>query len=428
MNTTPAGSDISARIRQARGKFACMAASYTLGTFNDNFFKQAALVLAVEAGRSTMQGYAVAAFTVPFILLAAPAGWMADRFSKRHVVIGAKTTEFLAMLVGAAGVCLGHWPLMFTMLAIMGVQATFFSPAMNGSLPELYPESYVPRANAVLRMLVTLAILGGVALAGVALDRPGVWHDIGRGRWAVAITVIGVALVGLLVSFGVPRRPAANPRAPYPWNGPMTTCRHLLLTLKDPILAVTILADVYIWFVGSLGILVINPLGIDQFGLSKTMTSGLVATQLVGIGVGGLLASRFIRGPRWYRTVAPAGVAMSAVMIALLWTPHAGPAARLPLLLGLIFLLGALGGVILIPVESFLQVRPAPHEKGSVLAAVNFVVFSGILLSGFVANGLNAWCRPTVAFAWIGAAGLAMSVALHIAYRKGGAGACSLKS
>ena len=425
MTPLPADPEFTARIRQARAKFICMAGSYTLGTFNDNFYKQAALVLAVEAGRTSMQGYAVAAFTLPFIILAAPAGWMADRFSKRHVVIGAKTTEFLAMLVGALGVCIGNWPLIFTMLAIMGVQATFFSPAMNGSLPELYPESYVPRANAVLRMLVTLAILAGVALAGVALDQPGLWRGIGRGRWAVAITVIGVALVGLLVSFGVPRRPAANPAARYPWDGPIHTCRHLLLTLRDPLLAVTILADVFIWFVGSLGILIINPLGIDQFGLSKTMTSGLVATQLVGIGVGGLLASRFIRGPAWYRSVAPAGAAMSVVMIALLGVPHAAPAAQRPILFGLIFLLGLLGGLILIPVESFLQVRPAAHEKGSVLAAVNFVVFSGILISGFAANGLNAWFRPTVAFGITGALSLAASVALHIAYGKGRAVACS---
>ena len=428
MHSAPADSDITARIRQARGRFACMAASYALGTFNDNFFKQAALLLAVEAGRTAMQGYALAAFTLPFIVLASAAGWMADRFAKRRVVIGAKAMEFMAMLIGALGMCLGNWPLIFTMLAIMGIQATFFSPALNGRLPELYPESYVPRANAVLRLLVTLAILAGVALAGVALDRPGVWRGIARGRWAVAGTVIGVAFLGLLVSYGVPRRPAANSRMPYPWNGPVHTVRRLALTLRDPILAVTILADVFIWFIGSLGILIVNPLGKNEFLLTTTKTSALVATQLVGIGVGGLLASRFVRGPRWYRAVAPAGGAMSLAMLAFPCVSLAAPDARLPVLFCLLFLLGAMGGVILIPVESFLQVRPAAHEKGSVLAAVNFVVFSGIFISSFVANGLNAWCRPTVAFAWTGAGSLVASVALHFAYRQGGAGSCSSKS
>lgn len=425
MNTASINPAFKSRIRAARGKFACMAASYTLGTFNDNFYKQAALILAVEAGRTSMQGYALAAFTIPFIVLAAPAGWMADRFAKRRVVIGAKTVELLAMLAGALGVCLGNWTLIFVMLTTMGIQAAFFSPAMNGSLPELYPESYVPRANAILRMLVTLAILAGVALAGVALDRPGEWRGIGNGRVAVSAVVIGVALAGLLVSLGVPRRTAANPGAPYPWTGPIHTCRHIAGIWRDRLLAVTVLADVFIWLTGSVGILVINPLGLDQFGLSKTMTSVLVATQLAGIGVGGLAAGRFVRGPHWHRIVAPGGAAMSAVMIAMVLTPHAPPALRLPLLIGLLFLLGVTGGVILIPVESFLQVRPAPHEKGSVLASVNFVVFAGILLSGFIANGLNALCRPTTAFVCLGLGSLAASAWLFRAYRKEEATSCS---
>src|ERR1035437_7789548 len=180
-------------IRRGRGKFACMAAAYTLGVFNDNFYKQAALVLAVAAGRNSMQGFALAVFTLPFILFSAPAGWMADRFPKSKVVIGAKACEFLAMLAGAAGIYLRHWSLIFTMLAIMGLQATFFSPALHGSLPELYPEWYIPRANGILRMLVTVAILSGIALAGVALDVPGQWRGMNLSLVMVGATVVAVS-------------------------------------------------------------------------------------------------------------------------------------------------------------------------------------------------------------------------------------------
>jgi len=38
---------IRQQIRGARAKFAAMAASYSLGAFNDNFFKQAAMLLAL---------------------------------------------------------------------------------------------------------------------------------------------------------------------------------------------------------------------------------------------------------------------------------------------------------------------------------------------------------------------------------------------
>jgi acyl-[acyl-carrier-protein]-phospholipid O-acyltransferase/long-chain-fatty-acid--[acyl-carrier-protein] ligase len=45
-------------ILSARKKFLAMAAAYCLGVFNDNYFKQAAMLLAVTAGLSHLQGWA----------------------------------------------------------------------------------------------------------------------------------------------------------------------------------------------------------------------------------------------------------------------------------------------------------------------------------------------------------------------------------
>ncbi|HOD33746.1 MAG TPA: MFS transporter, partial [Holophaga sp.] len=139
MSQTPAR-PLSAEVRRP---FLAMAASYVLGTFNDNFFKQAVMLLAVTQGQKELQGLAALAFTLPFVLLAAPAGWMADRFPKRTVVVGAKALETAAALVGLAGLVTGHLELMVGMVGLMGLQATFFSPALNGSIPELHPAEEV---------------------------------------------------------------------------------------------------------------------------------------------------------------------------------------------------------------------------------------------------------------------------------------------
>ena len=61
---------------------AALGASYTLGTFNDNFFKQAALLLAVSLGYSGFQAWG----TFLFVLFSAWAGWLADRFPKKYLV------------------------------------------------------------------------------------------------------------------------------------------------------------------------------------------------------------------------------------------------------------------------------------------------------------------------------------------------------
>jgi len=60
------------------------------GVFNDSFFRQSAMLLAISEGARSKQGWIMALFTVPYLIVAAPAGWLADRFPKRGVVIAAK--------------------------------------------------------------------------------------------------------------------------------------------------------------------------------------------------------------------------------------------------------------------------------------------------------------------------------------------------
>ncbi len=404
-------------IRQARSKFAAIAGAFSLGVFNDNFYKQAVLILAVAMGQTSMQGHALAVFTFPFLLFAAPAGWLSDRFSKRRVIIGCKWLELLAMALGAAGILADCWPLIFGMLAVMGFQATLFSPALNGSIPELYPAGYVIRANALLRMASTSAILLGIALAGVILDRPGAVWGVEAGRYYVGAAVLLTALAGLLLAYGAPFKPPACPGRPFPWTGPWATLKSLRAILRDRLLAIGLAANIFIWFAGSLQILIINPLGIRQFQLSKTATSFLIVTQLVGIVVGGLASPRLVTPERWHRLLPPSGLGMGLAMLAMAAVPLLPPPAILPALYGAIAVTGIFGGLFLIPIESFLQLRADPTKKGEVWASANFAVFAGILLSGPLSNVMHAVWRPTTSMGIIGGFALAASLVLRAVFR-----------
>lgn len=412
-------SDTTALIRQARAKFLAMAITYALGVFNDNFYKQAVLLLAVAAGHTQMQGYALVVFTLPFMLFAAPAGWFADRYPKGAVVIGSKWLEVAAMVFGALGICLDTAWLTFLMLFTMAAQSTLFSPALNGSIPELYPEDYVIRANAVLRVFVTVAILAGIALAGVGLDVRGEpVLGIGRGRLVVGIGVVAVALAGVAMSYGVAHRPAAAPGKPFPWRGPLDTLRDLGRLRADPLLRLTAAASVFIWFLGSLEVLLLNPLGLRQVGLSGTATSGLIATQLVGVAAGGVLSTRLARGVRWHRVLLPAGLAIAVPMLFFPLVPRLPATMLHTALFGLTGTVGVAGGLFLIPVESFIQVRPPADRRGATLAAVNFACFAGMLVSGLISNVLNATCQPTTSFGLLGGFTVPAVLGLAWAYRK----------
>jgi acyl-[acyl-carrier-protein]-phospholipid O-acyltransferase/long-chain-fatty-acid--[acyl-carrier-protein] ligase len=305
------------------------------------------------------------------------------------------------------------------MVSTMGLQSCIFGPSLNGSIPELYPASYVTTANGVLKVFVTMAILSGVAVAGFVLDSRGEVFGFPAGPFWVAMTALCVAGLGFAASFGVPHRPAAMQHArKFPWTGPADSIRTVVHCFRDRVLGLAIVADMFVWFAGSLEIPVINVLGEEQFGYSASATSGMIVAELGGIAAGGLLAVKIATGPRWHRVLVPAalGLAAGMGMVAAAATLPSEPVRYYGILLGLI-VAGVAGGLFMIPCESFVQVRPPAERRGQVISATNFMVFIGIMASGPLANVLNEYVRPSVSFALVGGLSLAAALGLWLALR-----------
>ncbi|MHC4984726.1 MAG: MFS transporter, partial [Planctomycetota bacterium] len=135
--------------RAGRKNFLAMAAAYSLGVFNDNFYRRSVVVLAILSG-AIAEGWVLVIFAAPYVMFAWVAGWLADRFSKHRVVVLAKALELVAMSLGGVALVTGNWPLLLAMVFVMALQSCLFGPSLNGSIPELYPAAYVPRANSLL--------------------------------------------------------------------------------------------------------------------------------------------------------------------------------------------------------------------------------------------------------------------------------------
>jgi len=402
-------------IKAARAKFIAMAISYCLGVFNDNYFKQAAMLMAVTAGLSQLQGTATILFALPFILFSSWAGWMADRFAKRSVVIWSKAVELVAMLIGAAGAITGNWFCIMTMLFLIGSQAAFFSPALNGSIPELYPVAYVPKANAILKLVTTLSILLGIATAGISLDRsPLRLGHLNPGALLVAVVVVLVAVLGLIASFGIHRRPAAAKGRPFPLFGPLSSLGDILSICADRQMLIALFADNFFYFLATIVVLTINTIGLKQLEFSQTVTSLLSVSLMLGVCLGSFLAARLVTMENWSRLLCQSAMGMAAGLF------MAGATVLLPSSVRLIWIAVALagtgisGGLFLIPVASYLQVRPADSEKGKVLATVNFSGFIGIMLAGTVFTGFDRIFSPAMAMICLGGFSLLAAWTIHL--------------
>ncbi len=393
-------------VREARGKFLAMAATYFLGVFNDNFFKQAALLLAVVAGLSGLQGTATALFSLPFILFSAYGGWLADKYCKRQVIIGAKILEVLAMLLGAYGIYTMNWTWILAMVFLMGMQSTFFGPALNGSIPELYPPWYVTKANALLKLVTTVAILLGMATAGIALDQHWLDTEISFGRILVCIVVLSVSLLGLVTAFRIKKMDRCGSHLPFPWSGPWVSMKDSINLRHDPLLLLAVLGDSFFYFFSLLAVMMINTLGISELHMSKSQTSLLAVSLMVGVCIGALIAARITSSKRWSFVLAPACFGMGLCVLG------AGVVASIAVsfqwLLLMLTLMGAgvCGGVFLIPLTSFIQVRPKNNEKGKVIAAANFCAFSAMLIAGKVFTFLDAIFLPSHNMLSLGGTGI----------------------
>lgn len=382
-----------------------MGTTYAMGTFNDNFFKQAALLLAASAGLESIQGIASAMFALPFVACSAWAGWLADRMPKNRLVVWSKFMELAAMFIGVWSLVSMNWTVIVGVVFLMGLQATIFSPALNGAIPENFAAPEVPRVNALLKLATTATILLGIAAGGLVLDLPGLsafdtlspQGEHGFGRLAVGAVAVFVAVVGLVSAFGIGRGAApAGASAPFPLLGPVHSVLHALECRKrDPHLFLTLAGEAFFYCMSSFALLCINNLGIAQLGFSLTVTSLLSVALMIGICVGSVLAGRYDANI-WRRIMTPACAGLGLGLMLSGLAPLMPEVLRFPYLFILLTFSGVCGGLYLIPLVSFIQVRPAATEKGKVLGISNFSCFSGILLSGVV----FAWLAK-VAPAWL---------------------------
>src|SRR3954470_13746446 len=172
-----------------------------LGAFNDNLFKIVVSMMAVHlvtAGRAGRELSIVSAvFILPFLLFSGYAGQLADVYSKRTVLVISKSLEIAAAGLGLIAFAFNHLQLTYAVLFLIALQATFFSPAKYGILPEILPDRDLSRANGVLEMSTFVAIVLGTAAGGYLFDAS-------RGHlWVIGALVVGVAVIGTATSFGI---------------------------------------------------------------------------------------------------------------------------------------------------------------------------------------------------------------------------------
>ncbi|HEY4262323.1 MAG TPA: MFS transporter, partial [Schlesneria sp.] len=280
--------------------FMCLMAVQFLTVLNDNAFRWLVVPLAkhkLSPGAALSLG--LAGFTLPFIFLATPSGYLADRFSKTKVIRYCKIAEIIIMLLGLAAIISGQTSLLFFVVVLTGAMAALFSPSKSGSIPELVEESQLSRANGLMGLMTVvpaaIGFLLGKLLAGLALPE-GAADVTTASILPAAATIMGIAVVGWLASYGIHYMPAADTTRKFPWNPFAETVASLKLLGSDRPLLRASLGIAFFWILASLAQMNVDQLGQQELKMPELRIGVLGMMLVLGVGGGSVLAGRWSGG------------------------------------------------------------------------------------------------------------------------------------
>lgn len=331
-------------------------------------------VLTLDAGPGEI-GLLATFQTLPFLLLSIPLGLLADRVSRRQLMVGAEILRAASLVGLLAALLLGG--LSLTLLAFLGfagaVGTVAFSVAAPALVPALVPRDALARANGRLELARSAAYTGGPALAGALV------------AWAGASSAFVLAAVlsaaAALALWGIVE-PHRAPVAP----------RHPLLDLKDgvrlvwqhPLLRPIVLTAVawnLAWFVLQAAYV---PYAMRVLGLSAAGVGVTLAVYGVGMMLGALVAPRIVAALPFGRALQLGPVMSvlgSAVMLASWFFPYG-------VLAGVSFFLFGFGPILWVITSLTLRQTVTPNAMLGRVSAVFLTVNMGARPLGAALGGV----------------------------------------
>jgi MFS family permease len=396
-------------------RFLPIFATQFLGAFNDNLFRTSMVMLVIygiyrdatqEAAFSAVAG---GLFILPFFLLSALAGQLADAGDKARIVRIVKTAEIIIMLAGAAGLLLHNVPLLLLALCAMGVHSTFFGPIKYAILPQHLQRDEVLGGTGLVEAGTYVAILGGTLLGGIlVVQRPdGSFH-----AEFAALAVLAVAVVGRIVGGKVPPAPPAADAPPLKmdWHIVRASISLVSATLHIPRLFLAILAISFFWAMGAVLAAQFPPLVKNSLGADQQVATLFLAIFSIGVAIGSVAVNRLLRGLVSARYSPGSALGMGLFVLDLHRRVKGWPAGETELrdlsaflstpggYLITLDLLGVAiaGGMFVVPLYAFLTTTVPKSETARTIAANN-IVNSGLMVAATLILTLAVLAGVTVA-------------------------------
>jgi acyl-[acyl-carrier-protein]-phospholipid O-acyltransferase/long-chain-fatty-acid--[acyl-carrier-protein] ligase len=354
--------------------FTYLNVTQFLGALNDNIYKLLIVYFLISVEGIQNSAWILAAtgavFVLPFLLFSASSGTLADRSSKRNIIIFTKILELLVMSLALLFFWYESVGGSYLVLFLLATQSAIFGPSKYGIIPELVPDDHISRANGLMTSFTFLAIILGTFLASFLLD------ITDRNYVFAACVCLFIAIAGFISSLCIEYTPPAGSSKRYNVFFLTEIFQTLKLASGQPSLLTACIGSAFFLFLGAFVQLNMIPFAVQSLHLTDIQGGYLFLLVALGIGAGAYTAGR-ISGKTVELALVPiAGVCVTALCYAIDMS-----AENLKTVIVLIPLLGFAGGMWAIPLDSYIQIASPNQYRGQMVAATNFLSFFGVLLA-----------------------------------------------
>ncbi len=414
-------------------RFSPIFACQFLSALNDNFIKNALVILilfklAGQEEGSLLVTLAGATLIVPFFLLSALGGELADKYDKARVAQRLKLAEIPVAAIAGVGFILNSLVLLFAALVLFGIGAALFGPIKYGILPDHLETEELPTANAFVEGATFLAILGGTITGGVAMASNG--SEALVPAPAVAGLLVLIAALGWLSARYILPTGAGAPDLKITANPLVSTFRLIGELYTDRQLWTGGLITTWFWLVGVVALTMLPAFIKQSLGGNEHVITAALVLFTIGIALGSALAAMASKTHPNLRLVPIGALFMGLFSFDIAWTIWETPplgdrvtpwqlaqhVTGIRLAFDLIGL-SAAGGLFIVPSFAAVQAWASPDHRARVVAAVNILNAAGMTFGLAVLGGLQAAGSTFVMlFVILGAANLLAAIAVFIAW------------
>ena len=383
-------------------RFAPFFWTQFFGAANDNVLKFAFTVLVtyqldVSWLPPEKAGLVISAvFILPFVLLSATSGQLADKYDKASMMRFIKWFEIGIMLLATWGFIGQQVVVLLACLFLMGVHSTLFGPVKYAYLPQHLNDQEITGGNGMVEMGTFVAILLGQLAGGLLVVVPGMGLQLAAGA------CVAIAVLGRLTAQAIPTTPPHDRALAINWNPVTETMRNLKLAGQDIVVFRSLLGISWMWFFGATFLSQFPSFAKDVLRGDVHVASLLLVLFSVGVGIGSLMCEMLSRRQVEIGLVPLGAIGMSVFAIDLYFAVHhlAAPATELWTLAGFLgqgqhvrpmidlFMLSLSAGLYSVPMYALIQMRALPSHRARIIAANNILNALFMIASSLIAGAL----------------------------------------